>query len=317
MSFTPLMIKLIPSLLDDLNPNPRVVELGNQTFDATISGQLSKPDDLMLPRVVDFLKRRGKPFDAAKLAELAALSPQAMKPHTATYFKALGFASYTAIDVNSVYGSLIMDLNVDLQDKYGYTDTFDLVTNNGTGEHIFNQYAVFKNMHQLARPGGVLLFVLPFYNWMNHGFFNFNPLLFTDLAAANGYEIVRVAVGCPVGQEVAAQESRVASSEMRLPWQPETATLTVADFETRGAIRPRTPRNVANATIKTLLGKSGEVRQQSKLPGVVESLAERVPNINVIAALRKKRDEPFRMPLQGMYAGQNVESAELRQAYDA
>lgn len=315
MSFTPLMIKLIPSLLDDLGPGPSVVELGNQTFDPTISGQLSKPDDLMLPRVMAFLDRRGKPYDRAALQRMAALTGPELKPLTGDYFRALGFSNYTAIDVNSVYGSLIMDLNVDLREAHGYTQTFDLVTNNGTGEHIFNQLSVFKNMHQLTNVGGMQLFVLPFYNWMNHGFFNFNPLLFTDLAAANGYEVVRLAVGCPVGQEVAASESRVSDREMRLPWQPETAALSVAQFQNRGGISPRTARNVASATLKTMLGRGEEVRQQSPLPGVVEALAARVANINVIAALRKTRDEPFCMPLQGMYAGQNVESEELKRRY--
>ena len=315
MSFTPLMIKLIPSLIDDLRATPTVCELGNQTFDPTISGQLTKPEDLIIPRVMAFLDKRGKPWDRAELQRLAAMTPEEQKPHTASYFRALGFASYDAIDVNSLYGSMIMDLNVDLREKYAFTQTYDLVTNNGTGEHIFNQYAVMKNMHQLTKVGGMLLFVLPFYNWMNHGFFNFNPLLFTDLAAANGYDVVRVEVGCPVGQEAAARESRVNDREMRLPWQPETAPLTIADFQRRGAIVPRTPRNVASATVKTLLGRGEEVRQMSPLPGVVEKLAERVPNINVIAALRKTRDAEFQVPLQGMYAGQNVESADLRARY--
>ena len=315
MSFTPLMIKLIPSLIDDLPAIPTVCELGNQTFDPTISGQLAKPEDLIIPRVMAFLDKRGKPWDRAELQRLAAMTPEEQKPHTASYFRALGFASYDAIDVNSLYGSMIMDLNVDLREKYAFTQTYDLVTNNGTGEHIFNQYAVVKNMHQLTKVGGMLLFVLPFYNWMNHGFFNFNPLLFTDLAAANGYDVVRLAVGCPVGQEAAARESRVNDREMRLPWQPETAPLTIADFQRRGAIVPRTPRNVASATVKTLLGRGEEVRQMSPLPGVVEKLAERVPNINVIAALRKTRDAEFQVPLQGMYAGQNVESADLRACY--
>lgn len=317
MSFTPLMVKLIPSLIDDLPDRPTVVELGNQTFDPTISGQLTKAEDLVLPKVLAFLERRGKPYDRDAIDRLAGLSPNELKPHTSTYFTAMGFASYDAIDVNSVYGSLVMDLNVDLREQYGFSREFDLVTNNGTGEHIFNQYAVFKNMHQLARIGGILLFVLPFYNWMNHGFFNFNPLLFTDLAAANGYDVVRVSVACPVGQEVTARESRVGDHEMRLDWQPETETLCIDDFQTRGAIRPRTPRNMASATINAVLGRSAATGQASKLPGVVERLAERVPNINVVAALRKTRDAPFKTPLQGMYAGANVEGTELRERYGA
>ena len=316
MSFTPLMTKLVAYLIEDLPKAPSVMELGNQTFDPTLSGQLTESDDLTLPRVIEFLKRRSIPFDKARLDELCRMSPVEAKPHTASYFKALGFSSYTAIDVNSVYGSLIMDLNVDLKDTYGFSDTFDLVTNNGTGEHIFNQYSVFKNMHQLTKVGGVQLIVLPFYNWMNHGFFNFNPLLFADMATANGYEIIRIAVACPVGQEVAAMESRVSDQEVRLPWQPTTETLTLADFQSRGAIRPRTPRNIAFGTLNTLLGRGGQ-GQMSKLPGVVEKLAERVTNINVVAALRKTQDQPFRMPLQGMYSGQNVESKQLREQYNA
>jgi hypothetical protein len=54
----------------------------------------------------------------------------------------------------------------------------------------------------------------------------------------------------------------------------------------------------------------------SNLPGIVERLAERVPNIFVVAALKKTKDQPFAFPLQGMYSGQNVETLELRQQYN-
>jgi SAM-dependent methyltransferase len=316
VSFTPLMMKLVASHLDELPEAPSVIELGNQTFDPTLSGSLTEPEDLMFPLVLDFLARRGKAVDRARLQQLMAMSPAEQKPHTASYYTALGFRSYDAIDVNSMYGSLIMDLNVDLREAYGFETVYDLVTNNGTGEHVFNQAAVFKNMHQLTRVGGVMLFVLPFYNWLNHGFFNFNPLVFTDLAAANGYEILRLGVGCAVGQQVAATGARVDDRQMRLRWQPDTPVLSVADFQSRGAIKPRTPRNMASDVLRVATGRP-TATQVSPLPGVIERLAERVPNINVIAAVRKTRDLPFAMPLQGMYAGQNVEAPELRQQYSA
>lgn len=315
MSFHPLMIKLIPLLLRQLPVNPTVVELGNQTFDPTISGQLSKPEDQMLPRVEEYLEKRDIPFDRAYVNGLSRLSAEALKPCTEGYFRALGFASYTSIDVNSVYSSLVMDLNVDLGDAYGYNAQFDLVTNNGTGEHIFNQFTVFKNMHQLCRPGGLLLFVLPFYNWMNHGFFNFNPILFTDLAVANDYQVVRLSVACSVGQEATAADTPTGSEEIRLPWQPRTETLLMEDFPKRGAIRPHTARNVAGSFVDTFLGRGGQPGQASKLPGVVEKFASRVTNINVVAALRKTSDRPLQMPLQGMYSESNVESDAIRQRY--
>lgn len=159
-----------------------------------------------------------------------------------------------------------------------------------------------------------MIWVLPFYNWMNHGFFNFNPLLFADLAAANEYQVLRMSVGCGVGQQVTALGARIDDSHMRLSWQPDNAPLTLTDFQDRGSISPRTPRNVASHLLCISTGRSvGE--QSSKLPGVVERLAERSPNIFVIAALKKTKDRPFAFPLQGMYSGQNVETLALRQQY--
>lgn len=316
MSFHPLMMKVIAGLLDELPEKPTIIELGNQTFDPTISGSLTKPEDQMLPLVIDYLDRRGKPYDRAKLVQFMGMSVEELKPQTAAYCHALGFSRYDAIDVNSKYGSLVMDLNQDLQTAYGFRQTYDVVTNNGTGEHIFNQYMVFRNIHNLAKIGGVMVFVLPFYNWLNHGFFNFNPILFADLAAANRYEIVRLSVGCPVGQEARAAIKGRNGGAMRLSWQAPTPELTLEDLQCRGAISPRTPRNVLGKAARMLMGKDAG-GQGSLLPGVVEKLAERVANINVVACLRKTQDTPFAIPLQGMYSGNNVEDAGLRARYVA
>jgi SAM-dependent methyltransferase len=110
-------------------------------------------------------------------------------PSTEAFYLALGFESYTALDVNTEMGARVVDLNKPIQGKhYDLVGKFDLVTNNGTGEHIFNQDAVFQNVHDLAKVGGAMLHILPMSPWVNHGFFNYNPILFRDMAAANGYE---------------------------------------------------------------------------------------------------------------------------------
>jgi hypothetical protein len=295
MSFHPLMMKLVVSLLDHLPANPTVVELGNQTFDPSISGTLSQPDDQIFPLILDYLDRRGRKYDRQTLAALTTVTPEEQKPHTATQ-------------------SLIMDLNVEITSAYGFAEKYDLVTNNGTGEHLFNQYAVFKNMHDLARCGGLLLFVLPFYNWLNHGFFNFNPILFVDLAAANSYELVRLSLASPVGQEVLVQGVPAQQDEIRFSWQPDLPRLSLPEFQNRGSIKPWTVRNFVYWLVRT--GVGGNPRSaMSRLAKVTEKLAERSPNINVAAVLRKTRDQPFVLPLQGMYADDNVESEELRARY--
>lgn len=314
MSFTPLMIKVVVALRDSLSSAPTVVELGNQTFDPTISGTLVKQEDLMLPLVLRHLEKSGKPYDIAAIKQLAAMSVEQQKPCTAAFFKALGFASYDAIDVNSLYGSLVMDLNSDLRERYGFNRTFDLVTNNGTGEHIFNQYAVFRNMHQLTKVGGVMLFVLPFHNWMNHGFFNFNPILFGDLAAANGYRILRLSIGLPEGAETGVGRDGRPTDEISLDWQPQTRNVAVHELQQRGSVKPFSARTGAWWLVKKLMGQN-PLKQASRLPDMVTGLAERSANVNVVAALQKTRDDEFAAPLQGMYSGANVESAELRTAY--
>ena len=80
-----------------------------------------------------------------------------------------------------------MDLNRNFSRDYNFDDQFDLVTNNGTGEHVFDQKIVFENMHNLTKVGGIMLNILPFSLSINHGFFNFQPVLFRDLAYANDY----------------------------------------------------------------------------------------------------------------------------------
>ena len=34
-----------------------------------------------------------------------------------------------------------------------------------------------------------------FFSWVNHGFYNFNPILFFDLAIANNYEVIDFCIG--------------------------------------------------------------------------------------------------------------------------
>lgn len=99
---------------------------------------------------------------------------------TKDFYESLGI-SYSAVDVNERMDSFILDLN----EIHANPPTADLITNNGTSEHIFNQWAVFENAHNMCRK--LMLHILPLTPWINHGFFNYNPILFRDLAAANSY----------------------------------------------------------------------------------------------------------------------------------
>ena len=165
MGFSNLITKAVGSVAAELvtNKRPTVVELGNQTLKNT--------------------KARGEIY--ARLG----ITPPATLSGTKDWYLSLGFERYLAIDVNTERDAVAMDLNVDIAKTYGFHEQFDLVTNNGTGEHVFNQYMVFKNAHDLCRTGGFMIHVLPFYRWVDHGFFNYNPNLFPCLANQNDYDL--------------------------------------------------------------------------------------------------------------------------------
>lgn len=165
MGFSNLITKAVGSVAQELltRPKPTVCELGNQTLKNS--------------------KARAEVYQQLGIAASQNLA------NTKDWYLSIGFGSYLAIDVNTERDAVAMDLNVDLGKHYNFNQQFDLVTNNGTGEHVFNQYMVFKNAHDLCSVGGFMIHVLPFYRWVDHGFFNYNPNLFPCLANQNGYEL--------------------------------------------------------------------------------------------------------------------------------
>jgi len=65
---------------------------------------------------------------------------------------------------------------------------FDLVTNVGTTEHVFNQANCFAVMHDLTSVGGIMAHSVPFAGYENHGLFKYTMKFFTRIAKANDYE---------------------------------------------------------------------------------------------------------------------------------
>ena len=117
---------------------------------------------------------------------------------TKDYFISAGFKEYKSIDINGAYESFQFDLNKNISDSYKFNKTYDLVINNGTGEHVFNQYSLFLNFHNLTKVNGIMLNILPFIDWINHGFYNFNQF-FLRLAASNKYDIIKLSLQTEMG----------------------------------------------------------------------------------------------------------------------
>jgi hypothetical protein len=129
----------------------------------------------------------GRPVGAEHFTERA--------PAAEPFWSSLGL-EYFAIDFGGHRNSVALDLNRDSVPA-SLKASFDLVVNAGTTEHVANQDNAFRVIHDLTRKTAVMLHELPAGGMINHGFFNYHPRFFQNLAAFNLYEVIwlRVSFG--------------------------------------------------------------------------------------------------------------------------
>lgn len=181
---------------------------------------------------------------------------------TKDFFQSLGYENYMSIDINGAHESYQFDLNKNIIETYQFNNKYDLVINNGTGEHVFDQHSLFINFHNLTKKDGLMLNLLPFIDWINHGFYNFNPIFFADLAASNNYDLIKISFANRDGLELKLDKK-------------DYAIL----FE---QIKPN--------------------RNDTKFEKVIKLAKEKIgKNIILVVILRKKIDQSFKLPLQGKY----------------
>lgn len=100
-------------------------------------------------------------------------------------------AHMVAIDFDGTKAAQKLDLNRPIPNG---PVAWDVVINHGTMEHIFNVAQFLLTMHDACADGGLMIHDSPFTGWIDHGFYNFHPTFYYDLAAKNGYEIVSMAM---------------------------------------------------------------------------------------------------------------------------
>jgi SAM-dependent methyltransferase len=122
------------------------------------------------------------------------------------FYRIFGASDYKAVDLEDSRAQFRFDLNWPLPKSVG---TFDVVTNYGTTEHVFDIAQTFRSMHQLLRAGGLQLHTLPAFAAIDHGFYNIHPTAYLDMARANNYDVVDVSyidninfrMARPIGEE--------------------------------------------------------------------------------------------------------------------
>lgn len=249
MSFNPLACKLAEEHRD-LFDGRRVLDIGNQTVNV--------PDH---PKYGDEIWRGAS---------------------AGLVYRDLGAADYECVDSNDNHDATIVDLNDADSWPNAIPGYFDFIVNNGTGEHIFDQMSVFEGMHMYCKTGGHMLHILPCVNWINHGFYNYNPLLFYDLARANGYKVKGLTLAnrfgfmIPINWDGGLGEQQIKPS-------------------TRGGLLMAAIHRVADNEIK----HTGAI----------------FPNVIVAALLQRVNKDAFNVPCQGKYI-KDISSKSLRRAYE-
>jgi hypothetical protein len=190
MAITALEFTVLASLRAHqiIQGRPRVLELGYSNW----YGDVALDDfELEIRRLVTDAAERDRQL--SKLAEaVAARRPDQLYEIARIFYDAIVQAGeYSAIDPGSAASRFQFDLNlpVPIEQK------FDLTINIGTAEHIFNVFQFFKTAHDRTETGGLMMHSSPFTGWPDHGFYNFQPTFFFDLARANQYEILSFVCG--------------------------------------------------------------------------------------------------------------------------
>lgn len=99
------------------------------------------------------------------------------------FYAIWGLDDYYSLDFNDSRA----DYRADLNSIINLNKQFDVVTNFGTAEHIFNIGIFYENLHNLLNINGVALSINPTYGDINHGFYNIHPNVYSQLIKTNEY----------------------------------------------------------------------------------------------------------------------------------
>jgi SAM-dependent methyltransferase len=183
-------------------------------------------------------------------------------------------------------------LNRNFLSTYGFKEQFDLVSNKGSSEHIFDQRAAFENMHNLCRKGGIMVHDVPTLNIFNHAFYGYHPLFFLELAEANRYQVLDLRIANRWGDTVKVR-LKPSDPEPSIDYLPEISGHPLPSFIERADFTAKVVPSLSQHPLAEIYGtlERRGLQRRSDNPG----------EIFVCAILRKVKAVPFQVPYQGKF----------------
>lgn len=241
------------------------------------------PQDLICQR--EAVKKYGlRHRDAATVRKALDEAYDGERPRPvipSAFYGLFGIERYRSLDLTDKRANWLRDCNM----PFRLPERFDVITNFGTAEHVFNIAALFQSVHDALKPGGVALHVLPAFGDIDHGFYNIHPTTYLDLAAANEYEVEDL---CYVDRWDI--RNRILEENLVVDFDFESVPIKIEHLRDRAKLQ----RMVVDLYVANY--SHPKTRQYGpNFPGYVYDYC--------IAALRKKKAKSFRLPIQGYYAG--------------
>jgi len=152
-----------------------VLEIGSQEL------HLKKND---LKELFDYVGLDSKLVDSYPNIDNYPNTPRCSSKY---FYQSLGFQEYKSIDINSEHGAINYDLNKPFEDKSLF-NKFDVVTDHGSCEHIFNVSECYRTIHNLTKKDGYIIIAQGLLK--GNGYFLFDKAFVEGMSAANNYKII-------------------------------------------------------------------------------------------------------------------------------
>ena len=126
-------------------------------------------------------------YQGERFANLKYWPAQSPRCPARLLYELLGASQYNCLDLNGELGSIPHDMNLSFDNELYYAK-YDLVSDYGCNEHIFNVAEAYRTMHRLCKPNGILVNMQGV--WRGNGYYRFDESFFEGIAAANNYRIL-------------------------------------------------------------------------------------------------------------------------------
>jgi hypothetical protein len=266
------------------------------------------PQDLWIEREPLHLiaSRHLKPVDCERTIATIFDGKSPKTNAQSAFYSIFGAGSYRSVDLTDPRADYAIDLNQPLSQDIG---RYEVVTNFGTTEHVFNIGQSFANIHKLLKVGGLQLHAVPSYGYIDHGFYNVHPCAYLDMAKANNYDLVDVLYIDNINVRMARPIEMAPFDFGTLPIQLRDMTDTTA-LMTKAAIQYY--RNLEAHETRTVLEA---MVPKGQIDSPIEMPDKRLPIFIVFdlmfVALRRTSSSPreFITPIQGVYAEMQRQNA--------